>query len=104
MQFAFTWWYTNLILSTNNPSNWSVYIIRADDDSFYTGISTDVNRRFIEHCEKTVGAKYFNGRKPVEIVYQEHGHDRSSASRRENEIKRLSRQQKVLLIADTVGA
>ena len=91
-------------MKLNNVSNWSVYIIRADDDSFYTGISTDVNRRFSEHCEKAGGAKYFNGRKPVEIVYQEHGHDRSSASRRENEIKRLSRQQKLRLIGDAVGA
>ena len=92
-------------MSTDNHNNWSVYIILADDGSFYTGISTDIDRRFHEHSEKTTGAKYFNGRQPVEIVYQEHGHNRSSASKREVEIKRLSRKQKKSLIDSVqVGA
>ncbi len=85
-------------MAINKNNNWSVYIILADDGSFYTGISTDVDRRFSEHCGKAGGAKYFNGRKPVEIVYQEDGHNRSTASRRELEIKRLNRLQKKSLI------
>ena len=79
-------------------SNWSLYIIEASDASYYTGITTDVDRRFNQHLSGA-GAKFFNGRQPVAVVYQEDGHDRSSASRREAEIKKLSRREKVALIA-----
>ena len=79
--------------------NWSVYIIEANDSSFYTGIATDVERRFEEHSGAVCGAKYFNGRTPLKVVYQEDGHTRSSASQREAEIKKLSRRQKIMLIA-----
>lgn len=86
-------------MTNNKTAPWFVYIIEADDHSLYTGISTDVERRFQEHCNKSVGAKYFNGRKPVEVVYREGGHNRSTASKRESEIKKLSRQQKQNLIS-----
>jgi len=79
-------------------STWFVYIIHCTDDSLYTGITTDVNRRYKQHSLKK-GAKYFFGRKPKELVYQESGHDRSSASKREIMIKKLSRTDKFLLIA-----
>lgn len=79
--------------------NWSLYIIEASDASLYTGITTDVERRFEEHLNCQKGAKYFNGRKPLGIVYREDGHTRSSASRREMEIKKLSRHDKQNLIA-----
>ncbi len=78
--------------------NWSLYIIEASDDSLYTGITTDIERRFDEHMQSQKGAKYFNGRIPVRVVYQEHGHSRSSASRREAEIKGLSRREKEKLV------
>lgn len=81
-----------------NP-NWSLYIIEASDASLYTGITTDIERRFEEHLNCHKGAKYFNGRTPVRIVYCENGHTRSSASRREMEIKKLSRHDKQDLIA-----
>jgi len=83
----------------NKADQWSLYIIKASDASFYTGITTDVERRFDEHCQGQKGAKYFNGRNPVEVVYREDGHSRSSASRREAEIKKLSRSEKESLIA-----
>ena len=79
--------------------NWSLYIIEASDASLYTGISTDVERRFDEHSTGPRGARYFNGRNPLRIVYREDGHSRSSASRREAEIKKLSRDAKQQLIA-----
>lgn len=79
--------------------NWSLYIIEASDASLYTGIATDVERRFDEHLHCLKGAKYFNGRSPVRVVYREDGHTRSSASRREMEIKKLSRREKQDLIA-----
>ena len=80
--------------------NWFVYMIEADDATLYTGITTDLARRFKQHCETRQGAKYFGGRRPVAVVYREEGHDRSSALRREAEIKKLSRQQKLELIAE----
>ena len=87
-------------MQTTNTT-WSVYIIEASDTSFYTGITTDVERRFEEHMQCRKGAKYFNGRKPISVVYREHGHSRSSASRREAEIKKLSRSEKEFLISGT---
>jgi putative endonuclease len=77
--------------------NWSVYIILCSDGTLYTGITTDVDRRYTEHAEGR-GAKYFRGRHPVRVVYREGGHTRSSASIREAQIKSLSRDQKHSLI------
>jgi putative endonuclease len=78
--------------------NWQVYIVLCSDDSLYTGITTDVERRLAEHAAGT-GAKYFRGRSPGPLVYLENGHNRSSASRREAEIKRLRPADKRKLIA-----
>ncbi len=78
--------------------NWMVYIIRCSDDSLYTGITTDLPRRFTQHATGS-GAKYFRARRPVEIVFSETGHSRSSASRREREIKLLDRNAKLALVA-----
>jgi putative endonuclease len=79
--------------------NWWVYIIQCDDGSLYTGVSTDPERRFREHRQDSRGAKYFNGRQPLTIVYTESGHTRSTASQREASIKRLNRSQKLCLIS-----
>lgn len=78
--------------------SWYVYIIKASDGSLYTGITTDVQRRFVEHCSPEKGARFFRGRKPVEVVYTETHPDRSSALKREAAIKRLSRGEKIELI------
>lgn len=77
---------------------WTVYIIRCDDNSLYTGVTTDLERRFREHLSQPRGAKYFNGRKPREVVYTENGHTRASACRRESAIKKLHRDEKLMLI------
>ena len=82
----------------NTNMNWQVYIILCTDDSLYTGITTDVERRFAQHATGT-GAKYFRGHAPRQLVYLESAHDRSSASRREAEIKRLRPVDKRRLIA-----
>jgi len=76
--------------------NWHVYIILCSDNSLYTGITTDIQRRFHQHATGR-GARYFRGRQPVEVVYREDGHSRSSASQREAEIKSLSRTEKLQL-------
>lgn len=78
-------------------SDWQVYIIHCSDDSYYTGITTDVERRFEQHMNGK-GAKYFYGRAPVEVVYTEACENRSAASQREAEIKSLSRAQKIRLL------
>ncbi|MBV5341543.1 MAG: GIY-YIG nuclease family protein [Deltaproteobacteria bacterium] len=78
--------------------NWQVYIILCSDNTLYTGITTDLQRRFGQHASG-LGAKYFRGRQPVQIVYQESGHTRSSAGTRELEIKNLARIEKLTLIS-----
>jgi putative endonuclease len=83
----------------SSSKDWMVYIIRCSDDSLYTGVTTDLERRFAEHLGHPRGAKYFNGRRPVKVVYSEKGHTRSSASRREAAIKKLSRDEKLSLLA-----
>jgi len=82
--------------------SWQVYIIRCSDDSLYTGISNDVERRWQAHVDQR-GAKYFRGRKPVAIVYLEGVRDRSAASRREAAIKRLRRPDKERLIGSVIN-
>ncbi|NOT86037.1 MAG: GIY-YIG nuclease family protein [Methylococcaceae bacterium] len=77
---------------------WQVYIILCSDQSLYTGISNNVLKRYQQHaCQK--GAKYFRGRSPLQLVYVEGGHNRSSASKREHAIKKLKSAQKIALIA-----
>lgn len=78
--------------------NWQVYIILCSDNSLYTGITTDLPRRFGQHATGR-GARYFRGRRPVQVVYQESGHTRSTAGRREVEIKTLARSEKQFLIS-----
>ena len=80
---------------------WQVYIILCTDNSLYTGITNDLDRRLSQHGGKR-GAKYFRGRKPRQVVYLEAGHTRSSASRREADIKKLGRTGKLRLI-ETAG-
>ena len=84
-------------------ADWSVYMIRASDHSLYTGISTDVERRFAQH-QSGAGAKYFHaGRRPEQVVFREAGHDRSSASRREAAIKKLPRSEKLRMAKICTG-
>ncbi len=79
-------------------SSWHVYMIETVSGLLYTGITTDVTRRFQEHLSGTKGAKFFQRSQPKRIVFQEPHPDRSSASKREAEIKKLSRQEKIVLI------
>ena len=77
--------------------NWQVYIISCSDNSLYTGITTNMQRRFRQHAQGS-GAKYFRGRQPLQVVYCEDGHNRSSATQREVRIKAMTRSEKDLLI------
>jgi len=81
-------------------TSWFVYILRCRDDTFYTGIATDVARRLEEHqSQSPKGAKYTRGRAPLTLVYQQEIGSRSAASREELRIKALSRKQKLALIS-----
>lgn len=73
---------------------WFVYIAVCADDSLYTGITTDVLRRELEHNGSPLGAKYTRVRRPVQVVYQEAVDSRAAAMRREHSIKKLTRNQK----------
>ncbi len=77
------------------------YILRCSDGSLYTGITTDLARRFSEHAGGTgrAGAKYTAAKKPVAYECAFVCPDRSSASRLEAAIKRLTRAQKLRLIS-----
>lgn len=79
-------------------SDWYVYMVRCADDSLYTGIARDVGKRVDEHNGGAAGAKYTRPRRPVSLVYEEGHATRSEATRREHEIKQLSRTQKEALI------
>lgn len=79
-------------------SKWKVYMLRCSDDTLYTGITTDLKRRIKEHNGSKLGAKYTKLRQPVELVYYENRYDRVDASKREYEIKQLSRKEKLELI------
>ena len=84
-------------------SDWYVYLLQCADDSLYTGITTDLERRLDEHNGELgsgLGAKYTRPRRPVELVYHETCATRSVAGQREAEIKRLSRTQKLALVAN----
>jgi putative endonuclease len=78
--------------------NWQVYIILCSDESLYTGITTDMDRRLRQHGEGR-GAKYFRGRRPEKVVYLETDHTRSSAAGREAEIKALTHVGKWRLVS-----
>ena len=78
--------------------NWSVYIILCTDDTLYTGITIDINKRYQQHASGQ-GAKYFRGRQPKQLVYLEPGHNRSTATKREINLKKLNRNDKAKLIA-----
>ncbi|HIP18527.1 MAG TPA: GIY-YIG nuclease family protein [Sulfurovum sp.] len=77
-----------------------VYIVKCADNTLYTGIATALERRIEEHNASPKGAKYTRVRRPVELVYTEEYPDRSTASKREYEIKKkMTREEKLLLIA-----
>jgi putative endonuclease len=82
-------------------ADWSLYLVRCRDGSLYTGITTDVARRFAEHREnKGIGAKYLRGREPLELVFQKKLGSRSLALGVESKVKKLSKARKEELLSD----
>lgn len=77
------------------------YILRCSDDTLYTGITTDIDRRVMEHNEdNALGAKYTRNRRPVELIYSIQFNTRSEACKEESRIKKMSRSDKELLIRE----
>jgi predicted GIY-YIG superfamily endonuclease len=76
---------------------WFVYMVRCADDSLYTGITNDLNRRCRQHNDGTA-SRYTRGRCPVKLVYQEVQSSRSLALKREAAVKALSRKRKESMI------
>ncbi|MBX9809318.1 GIY-YIG nuclease family protein [Candidatus Gracilibacteria bacterium] len=74
------------------------YILRCADNSLYTGITTDLDRRVTEHNHGKKGAKYTQMRRPVELLYNEGFESRSEACKREYEIKQMTKIEKEKLI------
>lgn len=88
----------SLEANNRNPMSWYVYILKCSDDTLYTGVAKDVDRRLEEHNVSNLGAKYTRGRRPVRLVYREESLSRSDACKREAMIKKMSRTQKLSLI------
>jgi putative endonuclease len=89
-------------LSRLAKEGWYVYILKCADGTYYTGITTNINRRIKEHGTKK-GAKYTKQRGPFKLVYKASFQNRSSASKEEHKIKSLSLQDKIILIkSDTL--
>lgn len=79
-------------------SSYYLYTVRCVDDTLYTGITTDLERRLVEHNSLALGAKYTKSRRPVTLIYSKKYKDRSSASIAEASIKKLSKEEKLLLL------
>lgn len=84
--------------------DWHVYMIRCADDTLYTGITTDVARRFGEHqAQGKLCARYLRGRGPLHLVFTRPAGDRSRASQLEYRLKQLSRADKLALISGVLS-
>jgi len=82
-----------------NMPDWYLYLIRCRDGKLYTGITTNVARRFAEHQgNNSVGAKYLRGRGPLMLVFQKKLGNRSLALGVESKIKKLSKARKEELL------
>lgn len=90
-----------VVEATDKATKWSLYLLRTADNSLYTGVSTDVHRRLIEHQNtdgKNKGAKALRGRTPLSLVYSVEVGNRSEALKLEYRVKQLSRSEKEALI------
>lgn len=85
------------------PKLYYVYILHCSDGTYYTGSTTDLTRRTIEH-NKGVGARYTRGRRPVKVVFYEIHPSYGDALQREHQIKQLTREAKEELIVKGEGS
>lgn len=93
------------IVSTSTPKHtekkqWYVYMLVCADGTLYTGITTDLKRRVMEHNSGPKGAKYTRARQPVRLVFHEHAANRQVASQKEYALRKLPRKDKLRLVAE----
>jgi len=86
-------------MAHDSSDHWYVYVVECDDETLYTGITTDVGRRVREHNESSAGAKYTRSRRPVELVAAWRCRDQSVAASSEAAFKALPRAEKVRRLA-----
>ena len=78
---------------------WYIYIVRCRDNTLYTGITVNLDKRLTEHNSGDKGAKYTRSRRPVKLVYSEESYSRSEATKRELKIKKMTLARKTALVA-----
>jgi len=88
-----------------SSSDWHIYLVRSADGRLYTGISTDVPRRFAEHSAASGrGARALRGKGPLQLVYHDRVGDRAVALRLEHRLKRLPKAGKESIVAEATPA
>ncbi len=80
--------------------NWYVYMVRCSDQTIYTGITTDLEKRIKAHNSENGGARYTKSRRPVTLVYARRTGSQSDAAKLEYQIKKMPRKSKILLIEE----
>lgn len=84
-------------MTTHNT--WFVYLLRCNDNSLYAGITTDIERRLHQHNHTKLGAKYTRAKRPVTLAFIESAADKSSASKREYQLRKLTKTLKEELVS-----
>ena len=79
-------------------NKWFVYIVECADGTLYTGITTDLDRRLLEHNYGSRSAKYTRSRRPVKLIWHIEVENRSQASKKEARIKKMARANKLQMI------
>ena len=78
--------------------SYTLYILRCSDNTLYTGITTDIVRRLMEHNSSDLGAKYTRSRRPCILVHSEGWYTHSEALKREIVIKKMKKDEKLKII------
>ena len=87
-------------MTATQMTGWSLYLVRCRRGTLYTGITTDVQRRFAEHqAGGPRAARYLRGKGPLQLVYSTSAGSKAQAAALEHRVKRLSRAEKLQLIA-----
>lgn len=79
--------------------SWFVYILNCHDNTLYTGVTNNIEKRILAHNTLETGAKYTKARRPVILLYKEEVGGRSEAQKREAAIRKLPRSAKLRLIS-----